>query len=74
MNVTASAISVPALTGWKYANSLPEVFSNFSDSDWIIANHTTTNLSAMLYGDGTVLYGAFSAWFPKLRVVADGVV
>lgn len=57
-NLTTSSITVPALTGWRYADSLPEVQSNFSDADWVIANHTTTNITpGMLYGDGQVLFG-----------------
>ncbi|KDQ50498.1 glycoside hydrolase family 35 protein [Jaapia argillacea MUCL 33604] len=51
-------ISVPALTGWKYADSLPEVQTSFSDASWTLANHTTTNIPyPMYYGDGRVLYG-----------------
>lgn len=49
----------PTLAGWKYMDSLPEVQANFSDADWIVANHTTTNITAPLFGDGRVLYGMF---------------
>ncbi|KZT12288.1 glycoside hydrolase family 35 protein [Laetiporus sulphureus 93-53] len=61
-NLTISSslksITVPSLAGWRYADSLPEVLSNFSDADWIIANHTTTNITpGPLYGDGRVLFG-----------------
>lgn len=51
-------VSLPKLTGWKYADSLPEVQSDFDDSDWIVANKTTTNINVKpLFGDGRVLYG-----------------
>ncbi|TFY68957.1 hypothetical protein EVJ58_g705 [Rhodofomes roseus] len=56
-SISPESISVPELTGWKYADSLPEVSTNYSDADWVVANHTTTNISpAMLYGDGRVLF------------------
>ncbi|EJC98868.1 glycoside hydrolase family 35 protein [Fomitiporia mediterranea MF3/22] len=52
------SISVPELSGWRFADSLPEVQSNFSDADWTIANHTSTNIPFKpYYGDGRVLYG-----------------
>ncbi|TCD66865.1 hypothetical protein EIP91_000819 [Steccherinum ochraceum] len=58
MAVKASSAKVPALTKWKFADSLPEIQSNFSDADWIVANHTTTNITTKpLFGDGQVLYG-----------------
>jgi hypothetical protein len=51
-------ITIPALTGWKYKDSLPEVVSGFDDSTWTIANKTTTNIpSKPYYGDGRILYG-----------------
>lgn len=54
-----SLIKVPKLTDWRFADSLPEIRPDFSDDDWVIADHTTTNLSALpLYGDGRVLYSA----------------
>ncbi|KAK7688664.1 hypothetical protein QCA50_008202 [Cerrena zonata] len=56
-NEDAKAIQVPKLTDWRFADSLPEIQSGFSDEDWVVADHTTTNLSAPpLYGDGRVLY------------------
>lgn len=56
--VSANLIRVPTLQGWKFANSLPEIQQNFSDADWTIANHTTTNIPFKpFYGDGRVLYG-----------------
>ncbi|GJJ10923.1 hypothetical protein Clacol_005152 [Clathrus columnatus] len=46
------------LDNWKFADSLPEVDTEFSDDDWIVANHTTTNIIIPpLFGDGRVLYG-----------------
>ncbi|KIJ64658.1 glycoside hydrolase family 35 protein [Hydnomerulius pinastri MD-312] len=55
---SAAGIVPPPLTGWKYANSLPEIQSNFSDANWTLANHTTTNIPFKpYYGDGRVLYG-----------------
>lgn len=48
----------PALTNWRYADSLPEIGSGFSDANWTLANHTTTNIPFKpYYGDGRVLYG-----------------
>jgi hypothetical protein len=54
----SAAVDVPALSTWKYANSLPEIASGFDDSSWVLANHTTTNIPyPMYYGDGRILYG-----------------
>ncbi|KAJ7141923.1 glycoside hydrolase family 35 protein [Mycena crocata] len=53
-------IHVPDLeqTNWKFKDSLPEIQSGFDDSDWVLANHTTTNIPwPMYYGDGRILYG-----------------
>ena len=51
-------ISPPQLTNWRYADSLPEMQTSFSDANWTIANHTTTNIPFKPhYGDGRVLYG-----------------
>ncbi|KAJ3783301.1 glycoside hydrolase family 35 protein [Lentinula aff. detonsa] len=53
-------IQVPDLEeiGWKFNNSLPEIQADFDDSDWVVANHTTTNIPfPMYYGDGRILYG-----------------
>lgn len=57
LSKSIQSFTPPALTGWKFKDSLPEVQTNFSDADWIVANHTTTNLPAPLFGDGRVLYG-----------------
>ncbi|KAJ7743740.1 glycoside hydrolase family 35 protein [Mycena maculata] len=51
-------VSVPKLTGWKFHDSLPEIQASFDDSDWTLANHTTTNIPfPPYYGDGRILYG-----------------
>ncbi|KAJ4000709.1 glycoside hydrolase family 35 protein [Lentinula boryana] len=53
-------IQVPDLEEieWKFNNSLPEIQADFDDSDWVVANHTTTNIPfPMYYGDGRILYG-----------------
>ena len=56
--VSANAIRIPKLESWKFADSLPEIQSDFSDDSWLIANHTTTNIPFKpYYGDGRVLYG-----------------
>lgn len=48
----------PVLDHWRFADSLPEIQAQFSDTDWIIANHTTTNIIIPpSFGDGRVLYG-----------------
>ncbi|KAF9220869.1 glycoside hydrolase family 35 protein [Gyrodon lividus] len=57
-STSVAAIAAPPLIGWKYADSLPEIQANFSDADWTIVNHTTTNIPFKpYYGDGRVLYG-----------------
>lgn len=61
MGSSLSSVKVPALTGWKYADSLPEVSSSYSDAEWTIANHTTTNIPGYLYGDGRILFGTSSS-------------
>ncbi|KAI9452442.1 glycoside hydrolase family 35 protein [Russula earlei] len=51
-------ITVPTLATWKFSDSLPEIQATFDDSNWIVANHTTTNIPFKpYYGDGRVLYG-----------------
>jgi len=58
LSTSASGVHVPALSNWKFADSLPEIQANFSDAAWTIANHTTTNIpDKPLFGDGRVLYG-----------------
>ncbi|KAI0738818.1 glycoside hydrolase superfamily [Daedaleopsis nitida] len=51
-------VSVPQLRRWRYADSLPEVGARFDDGGWVVADHTSTNITqGMLFGDGRVLYG-----------------
>lgn len=51
-------ITIPELSGWKFADSLPEASAEFDDGNWTIADHTTTNIPTKpAYGDGRVLYG-----------------
>ena len=55
---SVKSVSVPKLTGWKFAESLPEVKAGFDDSKWVTADHTMTNITDNpLFGDGRVLYG-----------------
>ncbi len=55
---SSTNITVPTLTGWKFSDSLPEIKATFNDSNWVVANHTTTNVPFKpYYGDGRVLYG-----------------
>ncbi|KAI9568565.1 glycoside hydrolase family 35 protein [Boletus coccyginus] len=57
-SVSATGPVAPQLTNWKYANSLPEIKSDFSDASWTIANRTETNIPFKpYYGDGRILYG-----------------
>ena len=56
--LTVTGIHVPRLENWRYADSLPEISPDFSDTDWAVANHSTTNIPyPPHYGDGRVLYG-----------------
>ncbi|KAH9891918.1 glycoside hydrolase superfamily [Cubamyces lactineus] len=51
-------VKVPQLKGWKYADSLPEVKDGYDDSNWVVADHTSTNITIPpAFGDGRVLYG-----------------
>ncbi|KIO23116.1 glycoside hydrolase family 35 protein [Tulasnella calospora MUT 4182] len=45
------------LDNWEYANSLPEASFHYDDSNWVRANHTSTNLSQKPYCGKHVLYG-----------------
>jgi hypothetical protein len=47
----------PVLKEWRYANGLPEIDKEYLDSNWVLANHTFTNIPYKPYGIGTVLYG-----------------
>jgi hypothetical protein len=56
--VGLAGVRVAQLSGWRYANSLPEIGVGFDDAGWIVADHTETNVpEKMWYGDGRVLYG-----------------
>ncbi|TBU22169.1 glycoside hydrolase superfamily [Dichomitus squalens] len=58
LNADIENAKVPRLKGWRYKDSLPEIQPGFDDSDWVVANHTTTNIfQKPLFGDGRVLYG-----------------
>ncbi|KAF2110271.1 glycoside hydrolase superfamily [Lophiotrema nucula] len=50
-------ISLPALTGFKAADSLPEAAPSYDDSKWIVANKTTT-LSPVKPGSLPVLFSS----------------
>ena len=53
------SIAVPTLEGWKFQDSLPEVQSTFDDTNWTVADNTSTNITTKpVFGDGRVLYGA----------------
>ncbi|KAM5541245.1 hypothetical protein V8D89_005174 [Ganoderma adspersum] len=59
-SASVGEVKVPALTGWRFADSLPEVQSGFDDGSWTVANKTTTNIEVQpLFGDGRVLYGDY---------------
>lgn len=36
-------ISAPAITQWKWRDSLPEIADGFDDSQWVTADHVTTS-------------------------------
>ncbi|CAK5265004.1 unnamed protein product [Mycena citricolor] len=43
---------------WFYHDSLPEISSEYDDTNWVTADRTETNIpEKMWYGDGRVLYG-----------------
>lgn len=56
-NLRKRRIELPKLESWAYSDSLPEIHSNFSDADWVVANHTVTNIPEKPLSDGPVLYG-----------------
>ncbi|KAJ7681674.1 glycoside hydrolase family 35 protein, partial [Mycena rosella] len=57
--VALAGVRVPALEGWRYRDSLPEVAgAGFDDATWKVVDRTETNVpEKMWYGDGRVLYG-----------------
>lgn len=60
-----SNIAPPMLTNWKFRDSLPEIGVTFSDEEWILANHTTTNIRPLpSFGDGRILYGTLAIQIP----------
>lgn len=49
-------VTSPVISGWKYADSLPEIQDGFSDSNWTDADHlNSTNPFFKYYGDVSVL-------------------
>ncbi|KAI0775604.1 glycoside hydrolase superfamily [Trametes elegans] len=51
-------VKVPKLGGWRFADSLPEIREGYDDSQWVVADHTSTNITIPpAFGDGRVLYG-----------------
>ena len=65
---TVKTVKMPRLDGWRYTDRLPEAKAGFDDSDWVIADHTSTSITqGMLFGDGRVLYGEFSERFSSVR-------
>jgi len=79
------AINLPTLTNWKFQFESPERNPGFDDSDWTVANHTTTNNPnkpgslPVLYEDdygfhhGNVWYrGNFTASRNETGIVIDG--
>jgi hypothetical protein len=66
LTFTNPKITVPALTKWKFSDSLPEIQEAFDDSSWTVADHTTTNIPfKSYYGDGRVLYGCDYGLYAK---------
>jgi hypothetical protein len=39
-----AAIQLPALTGWRYIDGLPELADSFDDSGWVKANRISTGV------------------------------
>jgi beta-galactosidase GanA len=79
-------VTLPALTGWKFAYETPEAQPGYDDSSWTLADHPVSNASApstpVLYasdygfGHGFVWYrGHFTATGAETGVTirADGV-
>ncbi|KIY43874.1 glycoside hydrolase family 35 protein [Fistulina hepatica ATCC 64428] len=58
LETVTSTVVVPVLENWVYHDSLPEILDSFHDSEWVTADHLTTNIPYKpYYGDGRVLYG-----------------
>jgi hypothetical protein len=51
--------ATPEISNWRWADSLPEIQSDFDDSDWVVADHLTTtnpNQPYVGYAGQYVLY------------------
>ena len=58
LTFSSTEIAVPALVGWKFSDSLPEIHATFDDSYWVEADRFTTHIPfEPYYGDGRALYG-----------------
>lgn len=53
----ANNFAAPELNKWEFVDSLPEVQSDFDDSDWITANNETTHIPYKPHFGKNVLYG-----------------
>jgi hypothetical protein len=60
-------LSLPVITGWKSANSLPEVDPSYDDSKWTVCNKSTTKNS---YNPVTlpILYSSDYGYFAGAKV------
>jgi hypothetical protein len=60
ISYTKPTITVPNLSklDWMYVNSLPEIKSGYDDSQWVSADHTTTNNTIWALKTPTSLYGS----------------
>ncbi|KAK7462971.1 hypothetical protein VKT23_007552 [Stygiomarasmius scandens] len=57
LEVPSSNISLPTLGSWKVMGSLPEIDNDFDDSDFVVADQTSTNYTNLPLLAGTqVLY------------------
>jgi beta-galactosidase GanA len=81
-----AAVTLPALTGWKFAYETPEAQPGFDDSGWTLADHPVSNASSpstpVLYASdygydhGFVWYrGHFTATGSEtgVTITADGI-
>ena len=58
MKRSIAGVRLPELSEWKFRDGIPEILREFSDDNWIVADHTSTNSPYKpYYGDGRVLYG-----------------
>ncbi|KAL1638462.1 hypothetical protein SLS56_000271 [Neofusicoccum ribis] len=60
-------VSLPALSGWKVADALPEANRTYDDSRWTVANKTTT-LSPLKPATLPVLYGSDYGFYTGIFV------